>query len=113
MRPASCAFVKRQSRTNARGVHPAFVRYAGSLDGFLQFLGGTEGDLLARLDLDLLAGRGIAAHARGALLHLQDAETVQTDLGALLQVLRDRGRKIVKDRGALFVGDALLVGDLV
>src|SRR6185437_13102268 len=48
-----------------------------ALDGFLQFLGGAEGDLLARLDLDRFAGRGIAAHARGALAHLQDAQSVE------------------------------------
>ena len=44
------------------------------LDRFLQFLGGAEGNLLARLDLDRLAGRGIATHAGGALADLQDSQ---------------------------------------
>jgi len=43
-------------------------------DRHLEVLGGTEGDLLARLDLNGLAGRRIAAHAGGALSHLKDAE---------------------------------------
>src|SRR5690348_9848453 len=43
-------------------------------DRLFEFLGGAEGDLLARLDLDRLAGRGIASHARRALAHLEDAE---------------------------------------
>src|SRR5690349_17103925 len=43
-------------------------------DGFLEILGGAEGDFLARLDLDRLAGRRIASHAGRALAHLQDAE---------------------------------------
>ena len=42
-------------------------------DRFFEFLGGTEGDLLAGLDLDGGAGRRITAHARGALADLQDA----------------------------------------
>jgi hypothetical protein len=43
------------------------------LNRFLQLLGGAECHLLAGLDFDLLTGGGIAAHARGALAHLQDA----------------------------------------
>jgi len=39
-------------------------------DRFLEFLGGAESDLLARLDLNGLSGGGIATHARGALPHL-------------------------------------------
>ena len=41
--------------------------------GLLQFLGRPERDLLAGLDLDGLSGRGIPAHPRGALPHLEDA----------------------------------------
>src|SRR5262249_8556204 len=58
-------------------------------DRFLQFLGGAERDLLARLDLNRFAGRRIASHARRALAHLQDAEPADPDAVALLQVLRD------------------------
>ena len=59
------------------------------LDGFLEFLGRAEGDLLAGLDVDRFAGGGIAAHAGGALADLQDAETDDADALALLQVLGD------------------------
>src|ERR1700749_991268 len=94
--------------------HPSFeTQNAKVLDGFLQFLSGAEGDLLARLDLDRFAGRGIAAHARGALAHLQDAGTVETDALALLQVLGHHRDEIVDDRATLLVGEALLVGELV
>ena len=61
------------------------------LDGFLEFLGGAEGNLLAGLDLDRLAGGGVAAHAGGALADLEDAEADDTDALALLQVLGDQG----------------------
>jgi hypothetical protein len=56
-------------------------------DGFLEFLGGTEGHLLAGLDMNGFAGGGIAAHAGGALANLQDAEPDDADAFALLQVL--------------------------
>src|SRR6185312_10205746 len=101
---------QRNKKTDRRvRIHPSSCKTPKrkALDGFLQFLGGTEGDLLASLDLDLLAGRGIASHARGALADLQDAKSVETDLRTLLQVLGDRGRKIVQDRGALLVCKAL------
>src|SRR3977135_3303932 len=58
-------------------------------DGFLQLLRGAERDLLARLDLDRLAGRRVAAHARGALAHLQDAEPADADARTALEVLGD------------------------
>jgi NADH-quinone oxidoreductase subunit A len=56
-------------------------------DGFLEFLGRAEGDLLAGLDVDRLAGGGVAAHAGGALAHLEDAEADDADALALLQAL--------------------------
>ena len=46
------------------------------LNRLLELFGGAEGNLLARLDLDCFAGRGITAHARRAPAYLQDAETV-------------------------------------
>src|SRR3954447_3436433 len=64
-------------------------------DGFLQLLGGAEGDLLAGFDVDRFAGGGIAAHAGGALAHLEDAEADNTDALALLEMLGD-----ARDQGA-------------
>src|SRR5207245_1985299 len=57
------------------------------LDRVLDFLCGAEAELLRRLDLDLLAGRRVAAEAGGALLDLEDAEAGHPDLVALLEVL--------------------------
>src|SRR6266702_4250638 len=65
--------------------------------GFLQFLGRAEGNLLAGLDVDGFAGGGIAAHAGGALAHLEDAETDNADALALLQVLGDPADQIVQN----------------
>src|SRR5262249_1947236 len=59
------------------------------LDCFLQVLGGAEGDLLASLDFDRLAGCGIAAHARRALPNLEDAQAADADARAPLQMLGD------------------------
>src|SRR6266446_2106838 len=67
------------------------------LDGFLEFLGGAEGDLLAGLDLDRFAGGGVAAHAGGALADLKDAEADDADTLALLQVLGDPADQIVQN----------------
>jgi hypothetical protein len=46
---------------NQRPSNPAILPERS--DGFFEFLGGAKGDLLAGLDLDRLAGGGIAAHA--------------------------------------------------
>src|SRR5580693_3685497 len=64
---------------------------------FLELLGGAEGDLLAGLDLDGFAGGRIAAHARGALADLQDAEPADADALALLEVLDDIADQAAKD----------------
>src|SRR6185312_2491098 len=63
-------------------------------DRFFQILGSAEGDFLARLDLDRFAGRRIAAHARGAASHLQNAEAADADALALLEMLDDVVDKI-------------------
>ena len=90
-------------------------RQVGSLkrsDRFFQFLRGAEGDLLARLDLDRLAGRGVAAHARGALAHLQDAEPADADAVALLQVLHDELDHVAEDRLGLLLGELVALGNV-
>src|ERR1043166_8423685 len=61
----------------APGLHPGAVAQLKPVeesDGFFEILGGAEGDFLARLDLDRLAGRRIASPAGRALAHLPDAE---------------------------------------
>src|SRR5258708_20227285 len=80
-------------------------------DGFLQLLGCAEGNLLAGLDVDRLAGSGVAAHAGGALAHLQDAETDDADALALLQVLGDPADQIVQDSFTPLLVQFLLVGN--
>jgi len=54
------------------------------LHGLFQVLRGAEGDLLAGLDLDGLAGSRVAAHTGGTFAHLQDAEATDSDALALL-----------------------------
>src|SRR5450759_2870966 len=80
-------------------------------DGFLQFLGCAEGNLLAGLDVDRFAGGWVAAHAGGALAHLQDAETDDADALALLQVLGDPADQIVQNGFSLLLGQLLLFGN--
>src|SRR3954451_3719937 len=67
-------------------------------DGFLELLEGAERDLLGSLDLDRFAGRGVAAHAGGALANLQDAEAADADAVTLLQVLGDDLDHVDDDR---------------
>src|SRR5258706_15567761 len=62
-----------EKRLASRPRHCRVVWQLGS-DRFLEFLGGTEGDFLASLDLDRFARGRIAAHARGALAGLQNAQ---------------------------------------
>src|ERR1044071_6226901 len=81
-----------------------------SLDRFLQFLGGAERNLLGRLDLDRLAGGGIAAHTRTALAHHQDAQSVETDAGALLQVLGDQTNRVFQNCVGALLGEFMLFG---
>src|ERR1700738_5101489 len=80
-------------------------------DGFLQLLGCAEGNLLAGLDVDGFTGGRVAAHAGGALAHLQDAETDDADALAFLQVLGDAANQVVQDGFGLLLGQLLLVGD--
>src|SRR5579872_968958 len=78
---------------------------------FLEFLGGAEGDLLARLDLDLLAGGGIAPDAGRALTDLEDAEANEADALTLLQMLGDPGHQVGQDGFRLLFGQFLILGD--
>src|SRR5262245_12564801 len=80
-------------------------------DCFLQLLCGAEGDLLARLDMDGLAGGGVATHAGGAPAHLQDAKADDADAIALLQVLGDPGHNVGQDALGLLLGQFLLLRD--
>src|SRR5258705_2171923 len=73
-------------------------------DGFLELLGGAEGNLLAGLDVDRLAGGGVAAHAGSALAHLQDAKTDDANALALLQMLGDPSDHVVENRLSLLLG---------
>src|SRR3569833_92554 len=79
-------------------------------DRFLQLLRGAEGELLRSLDLDGFAGRGVAAHAGGALADDEDAQTVETDAGALLQVLGDQAGGVFEDAVGGVVGRLVLLG---
>src|SRR3954447_3708950 len=58
-------------------------------DRFLQLLGRSEGDLLAGLDLDLLASGRIASEPGGTRADLEDPETADPNLGPLRQVSGD------------------------
>src|SRR5690348_4587539 len=83
-----------------------------ALDGFLEVLGDAEGDLLRRLDLDRLAGRRVAAHARRTVAHLKDAEARDADLVALLEVPHDQADELVEGAGGVLLGHARLLGQL-
>src|SRR5579864_3319475 len=82
-----------------------------TLDRFLEFLGRAEGHLLAGLDVDRLAGRGVAPHAGCTLADLEDAEPHDADPLALLQVLGDPGDDVVQNRFGLLLGQFLVLGD--
>src|SRR6185437_7064873 len=87
--------------------------FAGNaLDRFLEVLGDAEGDLLRRLDLDGLARRRVAAHARRTIADLKDAEARDADLVALLEVLDDETDEVVEGGGRVLLGHARLLGQL-
>src|SRR5919202_696890 len=56
-------------------------------DRLLQLLRRPEGNLLAGLDLDLLAGRRVAPQPGCTRAHLEDPEAGDPNFGAVLQVL--------------------------
>ena len=111
----------RQQRKNARrrdwefpipapGVNRRRAPRRKPSDRLFEFLGGAERDLLARLDLNRLAGRGIAAHARGAFADLQDAEPGHADAVAFLEVLGQPLDEIVQHGFRLLLGHFVVVG---
>jgi hypothetical protein len=80
----------------------------------LQFLGRSEGDFLAGFNLDCFSGGWIAAHASGALSHLQNAETGNTNPLPLLEMLGDEANKPVEQRPRpLWAGSITISGSLL
>src|SRR6516164_1183427 len=79
-------FAAFQSDVQGSARNPAIT---ARLDRLFQFLGGTEGDLLLGLDLDLLPSRRIAPHPRGTLAYLKNTETAEPDAPPLLQMPSD------------------------
>src|SRR5260370_155882 len=69
-----------------------------------------EGDLLRRVDLDRLAGRRVAAHARRTIADLKDAEARDADLVAFLEVLHDQTDEVFEGAGGVLLGHAGLLG---
>src|SRR5579862_7913037 len=82
---------------------PSSVVPCPLLNGFFEFLRCPESDLLARLDLNRLAGGRIAAHARGTAPHLQNAQPADADALALFQVLDDLTHQAAQDGFRLFL----------
>src|ERR1700675_4239904 len=83
----------------------------GVLDGFLEFLGRAEGNLLAGFDVDRFAGGGVAAHAGGALADLEDAEADDADALALLQVFCDLADHVGQNRLGGLLRQFVILGD--
>src|SRR5215204_3759538 len=111
--PARALATQKEGRARlAPGPARSFPRrgYRRGLDRFLEVLGDAEGDLLRRLDLDRLAGRRVAAHARRTVAHLKNAEARDADLVALLEMLHDQADEIVEAAGRVLLGHARLFG---
>src|SRR5579885_59118 len=81
-------------------------------DRFLELLGGPEGDLLARLDLDGLARGGIAPHARRALPDLEDAEPADANAIPFLEMPGEQADEIAEHGLGLLLGHAVILGEL-
>ena len=74
-----------------------------SLDAFFNFLGSTESQLLRSFDLDLLAGRWVAAKTGWTLPDLENSKSGDANLVALLQVLHEEVNKVSQQfAGKLF-----------
>src|SRR3954454_16833496 len=83
---------------------------ASRSDRLLELLGRPEGNLLAGLDLDRLAGCRIAPHPGGTRAHLEDPEAGDADLGALLQVLGEALHERAEDRFDLALRQVVALG---
>src|SRR4051794_23182663 len=79
-------------------------------DRLLELLGRAEGDLLAGLDLDRLAGCWVAPHPGGTRAHLEDTEARDPDLGALLQVLGEALHELAQHRLDLALRQVMALG---
>src|SRR5262249_23825859 len=102
---------QKKGRAGSRRTRPSWsVRKTYGSDRFLEILGDAERYLLRRLDLDLLAGRGIATHARRPVPHLQDAEPSDTNLVALLEVPHHKTDELVERARRVLLGHAGLLG---
>src|SRR5688572_3047004 len=88
---------KKSRRGFPRLLWPRGVRPNLPSDRLFEFFRRAEGDFLARLDLDRFASRRVAAHARSAFAHLQNAEAADADALALLQVLDDIANEITQN----------------
>jgi hypothetical protein len=80
------------------------------LHRLFQFLGRSERDLLAGLDLDGLAGRRVPSHPGRPLPHLEDTETGQTDFVAPLQMAGGDRHQIAQHGLGLLLCDLMAVG---
>src|SRR4029077_12886908 len=77
---------------------PAPVEDGWRSDCLPEFLAGTEGHLLAGLDLDRFPGNRMAAHAGSTIPHLQNPETDKLHALAFLQVRGDHFDEIFEYR---------------
>src|SRR6185369_9375799 len=82
------------------------------LDRFLQFLDWAEDDLLAGLDVDGLAGGGVAAGPGGPLADLEDAKTDDADAVAFLEMLGDQVDHVGQDGLSVLFRQVLALRDV-
>ena len=80
------------------------------LNRLFQFLGCSEGDLLARFDFDGLAGSWISTHPSRMILDLRDAETGQPDFVAVLKVVGGERYQITQDSFGLLLRQVMALG---
>src|SRR5262245_2139977 len=105
-RKRCCRSPKRNGRRELIAPRPPYLPGGSgrnSSDRFFQLFRSAEGDLFARLDLNLLARRRIAADARCALADLKNAETADTDALAFLQMLDNIADEIPEHGLRLFL----------
>ena len=69
-------------------------RSASRSDRLFEFLGRPERDFPARLDLNRLSGRGIAAHPRRTILDLNDPEAADAHAFARLEMIDQLGEHL-------------------